>query len=357
MKALTVGSVMMDTIAIIDSAHIERMSMNNADKAYMLLEEGRKTEATVISAHLGGGAANTAVSLTRLGFSTDIIACVGKDARGAQVVSILQAAGVNTACLVEDETHPTGSSVMIASHDRNASVFTFRGANTQLKQSHLDNTAFQVDLLHICSLSNASVETFPDLVKRGCEAGARISANPGIRQLASRGREMLDVLPKIDVFFFNRAEAEAFMPVLVPVFSSGNPLADKRADEPILSGGGFDVSLTAFFRAIRTVSSGIVVMTDGHRGAYVLEERAISHFPSVDAEVAGTAGAGDAFASTFAGYLAKGKSTASAAFAATSNAASVISHVDTQTGLLQEAPLDAQTLPADWASGVTRWTV
>ena len=45
MKALTVGGAMIDTIAIIASDRIERMRMTNADNSFLLLEEGRKTEA------------------------------------------------------------------------------------------------------------------------------------------------------------------------------------------------------------------------------------------------------------------------------------------------------------------------
>jgi ribokinase len=66
MEILTVGSAMMDTIAIIDSGRIERMSMLNADSSFLLLEEGRKTEAEEISTHPGGGAVNAAVAMARL---------------------------------------------------------------------------------------------------------------------------------------------------------------------------------------------------------------------------------------------------------------------------------------------------
>src|SRR5208282_4184132 len=45
MKILTVGGAMIDTIAIIDSDRIERRTMLNADSSFLLLEEGRKTEA------------------------------------------------------------------------------------------------------------------------------------------------------------------------------------------------------------------------------------------------------------------------------------------------------------------------
>jgi hypothetical protein len=40
MKVLTIGGAMIDTIAIIDSGRVERMSMKNADSSFLLLEEG-----------------------------------------------------------------------------------------------------------------------------------------------------------------------------------------------------------------------------------------------------------------------------------------------------------------------------
>jgi ribokinase len=54
MKVLTIGSAMIDTIAIIGSARIERMTMLNAESSFLLLEEGRKTEAEEVSTHAGG---------------------------------------------------------------------------------------------------------------------------------------------------------------------------------------------------------------------------------------------------------------------------------------------------------------
>ena len=49
MKALTVGGAMIDTIAIIASDRIERMTMLNAESSFLLLEEGRKTEASEVT--------------------------------------------------------------------------------------------------------------------------------------------------------------------------------------------------------------------------------------------------------------------------------------------------------------------
>ena len=61
MKVLCVGGAMIDTIAIIDRDRIERVTTLNADTSFLLLEQGRKTEAEEVSTHPGGGAVNAAV--------------------------------------------------------------------------------------------------------------------------------------------------------------------------------------------------------------------------------------------------------------------------------------------------------
>ena len=86
MKVLTVGSAMIDTIAIIDSDRIERMSMLNADSSFLLLEEGRKTEAQEISTHPGGGAVNAAVAMARLEMGVSLLAKLGTDERAVDQV-------------------------------------------------------------------------------------------------------------------------------------------------------------------------------------------------------------------------------------------------------------------------------
>src|SRR5689334_2601076 len=94
MKALTVGGAMIDTIAIIASDRIERMRMTNADNAFLLLEEGRKTEALEVSTHVGGGAVNAAVAMARLGLDVGALVKLGKDARAETLLGHLLQEGV-----------------------------------------------------------------------------------------------------------------------------------------------------------------------------------------------------------------------------------------------------------------------
>src|SRR5665648_565619 len=130
MKALTVGGAMVDSIGIIDSSSIERMSMRNAEASYLLLEEGRKTEVEEISTHPGGGAVNVAISMSRLGMDAAAVVKLGMDQRAYAVLAKLESEGVSTRWVTRDRRMPTGASVLISSHERNAAIFTFRGANT-----------------------------------------------------------------------------------------------------------------------------------------------------------------------------------------------------------------------------------
>ena len=347
MKALTLGGAMIDTIAIIASDKIERMSMMNADNSFLLLEEGRKTEALEISTHVGGGAVNAAIAMARLGLDVAALVKLGKDARAETVLARLLAEGVSTRWAMRDGRAPTGASVLVSSHDRNAAIFTFRGANTLLEEADLRKEAFATDLVYVSSLSNASADAFPAVVAGAKAQGALVAANPGVRQLTSRTQAFHDTLAHIDILAINRGEADALVPGLVGRFGELGAKLPAEAGEQLprlavrgFSGGGHDMSLAGFFLAMRRLGPRYVVVTDGRHGAFLGTHEAILHCPVLETRVAGTAGAGDAFNATFTACVALGRPAQEGLQAAAVNAASVVSHIDTQTGLLGLAEID-----------------
>jgi ribokinase len=361
MKILAIGSAMIDTIAIIDSDRIERMTMLNADSSFLLLEEGRKTEAEEVSTHPGGGAVNAAVAMARLKIEAAVLAKLGNDARAGAITARLAQEGVSTKWMLRDGRAPTGASVLVASHDRNAAIFTFRGANTLLEIADLHDDAFAVDVVYIGNLSNESADCFPAIASRAKAHGALVTANPGPRQLSARGQPFLENLAAVDIIVLNRAEADLLVPRLVARCGEGGPtLALAPGEEaPALAarglvGGGFEMSVPAYFRALTRLGPKHVVITDGARGAFAAAPGQILFAPALKAKVVGTAGAGDAFAATFTGYVALGRPIEEALRAAGINAASVVGHIDTQTGLLQRQELDRRLaeLPQ---SAVRRW--
>jgi ribokinase len=362
MKALTVGSAMIDTIAIIDSDRIERMTMLNADNSFLLLEEGRKTEAEEISTHPGGGAVNAAVAMARLGMDVAVLAKLGTDARADAILTRLAHEGVSSRWTLRDARAPTGASVLISSHDRNAAIFTFRGANTLLEAEDLrDDDAFAVDVVYVANLSNNSADCFPAIVGRANAHGALVAANPGPRQLSARGQAFLENLAMIDILMLNRSEADLLVPSLVARRGEGGlslPLAPGEEPPALaargLVSGGFEIGLAAYLRALGELGPNYVVITDGARGAFVGSAEEILFAPALHSKVVGTAGAGDSFGATLTAYLTLGRPIAEALRAASINSASVVGHIDTQTGLLGRQELDRR-VAASPPQDIRRW--
>jgi ribokinase len=364
MKALTVGGAMVDSIAIINSNSIERMVMRNADASFLLLEEGRKIEAEEISTHTGGGAVNAAVAMARLGIDASCMAKLGMDQRADVVLGKLESEGVSTRWINRDQRLPTGASVLISAHERNAAVFTFRGANTLLAIEDIKREPLAVDLVYISSLSNQSADCFPPLVKAAKEAGCRIAANPGIRQLTARGRAFLDTVGLLDVLLINKSEAQALVPALSAIAGEGGPTLPTEPGEATpdlvrrgLASGGFEITLPRFFECLLDTGCGIVVVTDGRDGAFAAMAGKVYHCPVMTVEVVGTAGAGDAFASTFVAMRELGWPIEQALKAATINAASVVRYADTQSGLMKRVDLEAAVDKAGGDLKVRQWSM
>ena len=347
MKALTVGGAMIDTIAVIADERIERMTMRNADTSFLLLEEGRKNEAEDISTHCGGGAVNAAVALARLGHDVSALVKLGQDARAETILTRLSEEGVSTRFAVRDARAPTGASVLISAHDRNAAVFTFRGANTLLEPMDLKPDAFAADLVYVAGLSNQSADCYATIIGQAKAQGAMVATNPGIRQLSARQGQFLDVIGKIDILALNRHEAGALVPWLVARAGEGGPPLEHQPKEVLpdlarrgLVAGGFELSLASFLRNLHELGPTWIVITDGKDGAFMGGPSGILHCPAPPVEVVGTAGAGDAFCSTFAAYTAERTPVDQAALAAAANAASVVTRLDTQSGLLRRNDLE-----------------
>ena len=289
----------------------------------------------------GGGAINTAVCLARLGWDVATIVKLGQDHRADLVLRRLEAEAVSTRWAMRDSRQDTGSSLVVSSHERDAAIFTFRGANTTLEESDLVADMFGADLVYISSLSNGSADCFPLIVRQAREAGAKVATNPGIRQLTSRAAPFLDALRDIDILSLNRVEADALVPLLIGRFGATHEKARSQGRDAApelfsrgLGADGYHLSIEGFMHAVVSCGAKHVLITNGGDGAYAASTD-IYHCPVLPTTIAGTAGAGDAFASTFAAWLVKTGDVCAAQRAATYNASSVIGFADTQSGLLE----------------------
>ncbi|MBU1210520.1 MAG: carbohydrate kinase family protein [Alphaproteobacteria bacterium] len=363
MKVLAIGGATIDTIVSIADRNVEQLILRNADAAYLLLEVGRKIEAEDISVHCGGGAVNAAVAMSRLGHETSVLVKLGRDFRADVILSRLAAEGITTCYAVRDENAPTGTSVFVSAHDRNTAVITFRGTNSLITSADLDGRAFAVDLVYVAGLSDASADYFPEIVERANAAGALVAANPGIRQLSTRQEAFRSTLGKIDILAINRHEATALVPWLA---ARGDGGAASLALEPGpelpdlarrgFSGNGSTMTLARFFKCLMALGPRWIVVTDGKDGAYIGSASGITYCPALPVGIIGTAGAGDAFNATFSAFILMGSPADEAAAAAAINSASVVNHLDTQTGLLTGKALAVQVAEQRYALRLRHWS-
>lgn len=364
MRALCIGSAVVDTIVLVADRNVERMTMHNATSSFLLLEQGIKIDTESITSHIGGGAVNAGVSMARLGIDATALIKIGDDHSGEKVRERLAEEDVEQSHVLVSDELPTGTSVMVSSHDRNATIFTQRGSNTLLRPEDVELSRIKgFDLVYVTNLSNKSADCFPLIVDAGHAVGAFVAVNPGIRQLTSRASPFLDSLSKIDLLAINRVEAESLVPALsarTQDDTAPSPFHPKGSDEPRLmrvglSFGGFEMELVDFLKEIRETGVGRVLITDGTEGAYLADEDGIRHCPALRIEPKGTAGAGDAFISTLSGYIAMGETASQALRAASINAAGVVSEVDTQSGLMQRSELESSIAANLTALPITTW--
>ncbi len=340
MKAITIGSATLDIIATIANEDIEQMSLTNQTATFLLMEPGRKVDAQSITAHTGGGAVNVAISLKKQGFDVYPLVKLGNDINAQKIRERFKEEGIQQDLICTHETEATAVSLLIASHDRNAAIFTHRGANGYLNEDDItENTFENADLVYVTNLSNASADHFPEIVNQGKKAGAFVTVNPGILQLTNKTTPFFDSLKHVDFFISNIDEAHALVPKLVERTGwEKNDICD-TVDEPCLSVQGFRLTLRHYANRLHSLGPRYVGVTDGGNGAYLFDNGKLIYQPVIPTKVAGTTGAGDSFASTLSGSLVLGDSPEKALKLAAYNAASVVSYVDAQSGLLNRETL------------------
>jgi len=340
LKALTFGSATIDVIAAVDDRDIERMTLQNATSSFLLMEEGRKIDVASIKSSVGGGATNAAVALARLGFETATLIRTGDDLEAQEIRTTLEAEKIDTRFFIADPKRPTGKAVMIASHVNNPTIFTNRGANTALSIDEINPEVFMgQSLVYIASLSGNSAVCLGNITRAAKEAGAFVATNPGIRQLTYWAGDIVEALAHVDLISVNAVEAEQLALDLLP---KGHMLSsdDEEFEGPqLLHKGLAHRPLEDVVAAVCKLGPKIVLITNGVEGAYAGTGEGISFHPAGDATVGTTAGAGDAFATTFAAYASTDATISTCLKAATANALSVIATSDTHSGLLTEADL------------------
>jgi len=350
-KVLTIGGATEDVFLLYKNIEMLNLTTEFEKRSFIILEEGRKIDINELKYYTGGGATNSAASFKKLGFSVAPFFKVGNDREAEFIIEQLATLQLKLDYIIKDPHAATAISFIIPTARGDRTVLVYRGANRFLKEEELPGSALdEADAVYVTSLTGESSQLLPVITQRAQQHKCSVAVNPGTSQLRAGADMVREALPNIDIFILNSTEARYCMASLIQTdpllqksllteeqFTANNKLPELLRSTLIHQGICF--GLRHYVKAILNRGPSIAVVTNGAEGVYVATEKKILFHPSIDTAIVNTLGAGDAFASCFVAWLANGQSIEDALRAGILNATSVISYLDTKTGLLTEDQL------------------
>lgn len=282
-------------------------------------EYGAKLQVDHGYSTFGGGAANAAVCLARLGLKVAALVAIGNDNRGLLIKNNFKQEKVDTSLMQIKPKMTSGFSFLIAGPQNEHVVFSYRAANEALQIAAADlNKLQQAQSIYLTSLSG-KWKTVLDKVFSSSKA--KITWNPGHIQLHAGIKVLGKYFKKTEVLIVNKDEA------LELVVSSGKH--DDHDDK-------FLDDVRNLLKIIKDWGPKIVVITSGQDGADAFDGINFYHQNIIkEKKRLNTTGVGDAFGSTFtAGLKMFSGDIKKAMFMGVCNTASVVGHTGAQAGLL-----------------------
>ncbi len=349
-KVLTIGGALQDIFIDFKEGSIPQIHLKEANQSFIALEEGKKIAIEDIHTFVGGGAANTAVSFSKLGFDTEAFFKIGNDAPGNFILDHMRQQNVNVDNIIKTNKKQTGISFIIPCASGDKSALVYRGANLTLSKKELPFDRIDAcDILYITSLSFNLAKLLPPIVKYARKKGKYVAINPGSNQVAHGAADLMRALPYVDILILNSYESNLLMESIIkkelidkkriPILGLKNKKHVPQLLQSATSWSKSCFGLESYFKHILSIGPKVVVVTNGAEGVYAASKKIIYFYPSPKKKVVSTVGAGDSFGSAFVGSLLQGKSIEDALISGTANSSSVISHIGTQTGLLDKKAL------------------
>jgi len=309
-------------------------------KEWLCLEYGGKVKIDEVHETYGGGATNTSVAFSRMGFDAYFIGMVGTE-YGDKVLENLRKEKVHAEYVSRTTKDKTAFSTILNTFEGDRTVLAYAGANQYFSADDLPlkalGTADWIFFNHLTEKKSRIPDELLKILKKNPKI--RLAWNPGLEQIEQGTQPWKPLLDRTDLLFMNKEEAvlfarTAFKPAGIkhenPKFhwhiphSHLPPYADDMAD----------VFSTFLKTGVKTV-----VITDGKNGSQACDRKRVYFCPVETQKKVDTLGAGDAYASGFTSAIILGLDIQDALKCGTINSNSVISYFGAQRGLLTQKEL------------------
>lgn len=307
-KVVTLGGATWDAILAADNSRV----LESDERQWLAFPYGEKLHLSGARFGFGGGAANVAVGLSKLGIATEFVGALGDEHLGDAILENFRTVRVGTTHVQRLDNRTSGLSIVLTAPDGERTILLNRGANDHLDPTAIDwQTLGEADWWHVSSLSGEAGSIYDELADRAATTDVKLSLNPGATQVA-RGADGLHMaLKQAALLIVNREEAAKLLGPKAPV------------DQP-----------AKMAATLQGITGGTVAVTDGRAGAYLDDGTDRLTLGSATPDRVNSLGAGDAFSTGMLGSLIKGQSLAEAGRLASLNASAVVAEYDAQKGLL-----------------------
>lgn len=267
---------------------------------------------------IGGGGTNVAATLANMGVKTSLLARVGADLAGQEIIATMKKFKVDTGLITIDKKEETGYSVVFLDKAGERTALVFRGASDFADFNPTKVNQLRAGWFFITSL-NANMKLLNQLFATAKKNKIKIAWNPGGAELELGSLKLKQMLKATDVLFLNMSEAQRLAGVknkdIKNILETLNKLATKA----------------------------VIVVTGGKSGAWVKNGMEILWADILDRKVVNATGAGDAFGSGFISglILYKGNIKKSLQLGML-NSNSVVTSMGAKHGLLKKPPTEKE---------------
>jgi sugar/nucleoside kinase (ribokinase family) len=314
LDVLSVGDVVTDAFIKLldDQAEVEKTK----DGPRLSMPFGTKVpfdHAEVIPAV--GNAANASVAFAKLGLKSGLVANVGSDLWGREIIAGLEKSNVDSRFVHINPDHNSNYHYVLWYKEERTILIKHEEYEYHWPRFRVIDIPRWV---YFSSISEHAME-YHDQISAWLEAHptVKLAFQPGTFQIEAGTKRLKKIYQRSEVLAVNREEATT-----------------------ISNGDHHDIN--DLFDKLHALGPKVVVISDGHAGAYASDGEKrfkMPIYPDPKPPFERT-GAGDAFTSTCVAALAKGADVPAALLWAPINSMSVVQKVGAQAGLLDEKEIN-----------------
>lgn len=323
---LAIGDIVTDAFILLKEAKVNCDA--NGENCMLSMRFGDKLPYDSVEVvRAVGNSPNAAVSASRLGLASALVANLGNDQNGKECLEVL----VKDRVITEYVTSHPG---METNYHY---VLRFGPERTILVKHHeypyeFPNIQPAPQWIYLSSLAESTLpyhNQIADYLERNPEV--KLAFQPGTFQMKFGTEALARIYKRTDIFFCNKEESQRIL----------------KTEE---------TDIKKLLTKMHALGPKLVVITDGPKGAYVYDPAEqktwhIGMYPDPNPPVSRT-GAGDAFSSTFTSAMLLGKSIPEALAWGPINSMAVVQQIGAQKGLLTREKLEEylKKAPDDYAA-------